>query len=402
MRTWIHFLAVVALLPCASRQVEGACGTCHPGVKTDYRQSVHSEDFGCPVCHGGDPTAMTLEAHAVAKGYLGTPARQDIPRLCASCHADPTRMRPFGLPTDQYAQYQTSEHGRQLARGDTRVAVCTDCHGAHRILPPEEPTSPVARRNIAATCGHCHSDHALMAAYSLPADQVQQFCQSVHGVALLVEDHPSAPTCATCHGAHGAAAPQVGSIRRVCGHCHQRTREYFDESPHRKATDAGKMSECVSCHGYHDTAPPDLTLFDTACRKCHARGSAAFLTGQKLKTVLSRAREAIEAAAAELARVDRLFPTVVRYRPRLQQARASYLEALPVQHSLAMQRVDDLTRSARSTAEDVQASVHAAEQASQLRYIVLGGAWLFILFTAGVAYLYKRERSRDHADTGQE
>jgi len=65
-----------------------------------------------------------------------------------------------------------------------------------------------------------------------------------------------------------------------------------------------------------------------------------------------------------------------------------------VQHSLAVDRVDDLTRSARSIAEDVRASVHGVEQEGQLRYVVLGGAWVFILFTAGVAYLYKKERAR--------
>jgi NAD-dependent SIR2 family protein deacetylase len=395
MRPRVLFvLAVLSVLPGREARAEESCATCHPNVKTEAVEGVHAKDLSCTDCHGGDPTVVTMESHSVAAGYIGKPSRVDIPALCARCHADPNRMKPFGLATDQYAQYQTSGHGVRLAQGDTKTAVCTDCHGTHRMLPPREPTSPTARRNIPETCGRCHSDQALMGAYKMPADQVEKFRHSVHGIALFDEEHPSAPTCATCHGAHGAIALHVGSISMVCGHCHSRTREYFNEGPHRKAADEGKMSECVSCHGYHDIAHPDRTLFDTTCPSCHPPDSPNFATAQKLKTLLSRADEAVETCAADMTRIARLFPTVAHYYPRLQQAKAHFMEALPVQHSLAVDRVDDLTRSARSIAEDVRASVHGVEQEGQLRYVVLGGAWVFILFTAGVAYLYKKERAR--------
>ena len=395
MRAWKSFaLAPLFLYISTEGRAEESCGTCHPNVRIEYAEGVHVEELGCTSCHGGDPTALDLESHSVAMGYVGRPDRRNVPSLCASCHSDPTRMRSFGLATDQYAQYQTSEHGLRLAQGDTRVAVCTDCHGTHRILRPRQPASPIARLNISATCGRCHSDRALMAEYHLPADQVEKFRSSVHGIALFIEEHPSAPTCATCHGAHGAAAPQVGSIRAVCGHCHARTREYFNEGPHRKATDAGKMSECVSCHGSHDTGTPDRTLFDATCQTCHPPDSTASSAGQKLKTLLSRADESLEACATVMTDVHRVFPTVDRYRPRLQQAKAYFLEALPVQHSLALDRVDDLTRNARSIAEEVQASVHGVAQRSRLRRIGLALAWIFILFAVGVAYLYKKDRQR--------
>ncbi len=398
-RITIVLASLLWLVPAVARSEE-SCGTCHPEVRTEYHDSIHAKEFGCTACHGGDPTLTTLDAHSLAKGYIGKPKRTDIPALCAGCHADPTKMKPYGLSTDQYAQYKTSEHGQRLAQGDTQVAVCTDCHGSHRILPPEEPTSPVYRLNIPATCGHCHSNKTLMASYKLPADQEQKFRNSVHGVALFVDEHRSAPTCATCHGAHGAVAPQVGSIGKVCGHCHVRTREYFDQGPHRKAADEGKMSECVSCHGYHDIATPDRQLFDTACGTCHAADSAAFATATKVKTLLSRAKEALDTAQADMSRTEEQFPTVVRYRPRLQQARSYYLEALPVQHSLALDRVDDLTRSARSTAEEVQSAVHGVGQEQQVHYLVLALALMFILFVVGVAYLYRKERQRDRSAAG--
>jgi hypothetical protein len=229
MRAWLTFTLTLMLGLCDARgRAEAAapqhpapaerltaadreaCSVCHPNVRTDFDESIHARELSCTACHGGDATAQDVEAaHATAKGYIGTPNRKDIPRLCGTCHADPNRTKAFGLPSDQYAQYQTSGHGMRLAQGDTRTAVCTDCHGTHRILPRREPTSPIARRNIPATCGRCHSDQALMAEYKLPADQVDKFRHSVHGVALFDEDHPDAPTCATCHGAHGAIAPQV-------------------------------------------------------------------------------------------------------------------------------------------------------------------------------------------------
>jgi cytochrome b subunit of formate dehydrogenase len=36
------------------------------------------------------------------------------------------------------------------------VAVCSSCHGAHDILPPDDPKSRVAKGNLKETCGKCH------------------------------------------------------------------------------------------------------------------------------------------------------------------------------------------------------------------------------------------------------
>ncbi|HVN84509.1 MAG TPA: hypothetical protein VMW17_06645 [Candidatus Binatia bacterium] len=392
MLRWL--LTALLMIGAAPAHAEESCVTCHPDVKTDYDQSIHAKHFSCTACHGGDPSIVSQEAHAVAKQYIGKPLRKNIPALCASCHADTNRMQPYHLQTDQYAQYQQSRHGVLLQQGDDKVAVCSDCHSAHRIVPRDEPTSPVAARNIPDTCGRCHADATLMAPYKLPTDQVEKFKRSVHGVALLVEEHPAAPSCVTCHGAHGAVAPQMGTIRTVCGHCHARTAQYLDQGPHGKAADEGKLSECVSCHGYHDTAEPDLTLFDTACPACHAADTPGFTVAQKLKTVLSQANDALQTADADIVREQRMSPLIVRLQPRLNQGWAYFREALPVQHALALDRVGDLTRSARSISEEVQSAVHGASQERQIHYLFLALAWIFILLAMGVTYLYRRERAR--------
>ena len=387
-----YVTTLVALL-CAQVRAEESCRTCHPDVRIEYEASVHGKVFSCTECHGGDPELVTTESHSRKKNYLGTPTRKDIPALCASCHANPNRMKPYGLATDQYSQYLTSEHGLLLAKGDTHVAVCTDCHGVHNILPRGEPNSPVAARNIPATCGRCHADVALMSKYKLPADQVDKFRNSVHGRALFIDQYPSAPTCTTCHGEHGAA-PLAGEAGTVCGHCHSRTREYFRESPHVKGVQDNRMSECVSCHDYHDIAAPDSALFDTACQACHPADSAAFLEGQKIKTLLIRTNESLDTALNGLIAIEPFSPTIIRYRPHLQEARANFMEALPLQHSLNMERVEDLARKARTIGEDVQASVHGVQEKIRLRYIALAVAWVMLLFAISIAYLYRQERRR--------
>jgi hypothetical protein len=392
MATWVPFsLTAWLVFLSAAVQAEESCRTCHPNVRIEYETSVHGREFSCTECHGGDPGVVTVEAHSRKKNYIGKPSRREVPALCAACHANPNRMKPYGLATDQYAQYLTSQHGLLLAKGDTNVAVCTDCHGVHGILPRGEPNSPVAVRNIPTTCGRCHADQELMAKYKLPADQVDKFRSSVHGVALFVDQHPSAPTCTTCHGEHGAA-PLIGEAGKVCGHCHTRTREYFNESPHKKAAEEQKISECVSCHGYHDISLPDSSLFDTTCVTCHDPTSAQFTTGQKVKTLLIQTNESLEAALAELRKFQETSPTISRFLPRLQQARAHYMEALPVQHSLKMERVEDITRNARSIGEEVRAAVHGAEEEIRLRYVALALVWVLLFFALGIAYFYRQER----------
>jgi hypothetical protein len=394
MSTWSRIAGAVSCLLFVAQAdaAQESCVTCHPDVRTEYEQGVHYEQFGCTGCHGGDPMALDASAHAKEKGYVGAAGRLQIPALCGGCHSDAARMRPFGIPTDQYARYQTSEHGIRLAKGDDRVAVCTDCHGVHRILAPTEPTSPVAPANIPATCGHCHSNKALMDEYKLPSNQQEQYRSSVHGIALLVEERRDAPTCATCHGVHGAAVSAGQDIGTVCGSCHVRSLEAFNQGPHRAATAAGTMSECASCHGNHGIVHPTQALFDNACRACHQPDDAALSTAAQLKTLFNQANESLDAADGDLAQVSRKFPTVVRYRHRLEQAQAYFIEAMTVQHALAVSKVEDLTRSARSISEEVRSSVHSIAAGQQLRYLGLAVFWVFLLFVVGVAYLYKREQ----------
>ena len=208
------------------------CGVCHSDIRVEFGGGKHqSEGLGCISCHGGDPDATSVEgAHRAP--FRGAVARREIPALCASCHSDIERMGPYNLPADQLALYQTSEHGKRLAGGDDKVAVCTDCHGVHDIRPATDPKSRVFASNIPATCGSCHSDMVLMRKYGKKTDPVADYKESVHGKALMAGGRDTAPDCTRCHGSHGATPPGTGNVAKVCGQCHGTVRSYFLAGAH--------------------------------------------------------------------------------------------------------------------------------------------------------------------------
>lgn len=375
-------------------QEQNSCLTCHSEIKVEYLESVHT-GFGvtCVDCHGGDPTTLEIQkAHALEAFFRGTPQRTEIPELCASCHSDPVKMKPYGLRTGQYAEYQTSQHGKLLAQGDTRVAVCTDCHTAHRILPAWEPRSTVHADNIPSTCARCHSDTKLMEPYGIPTNQFEGFRQSVHGKALLEQGNMKAPSCATCHGTHGAAPPGVENVSKVCGACHSNERSYFNASPHKKPMDEQRISECASCHSNHQIEPTDRKLFDTVCTHCHSAGSSEQLVGQKIKTLLVAADESLREATQLLEQAQQKAVDVSAYRSRLIEAQSYFLQALPVQHSLDIVHIEELTRRAKSIADDVRGGLHSLQGVFTIRLLGLTLVWIFLLLLIVVILLVLRER----------
>ncbi len=142
----------------AMLEEKASCATCHPDQEAAYAKGLHSnpdkqpgDHPTCVFCHGcGDP-------HAIGKADTWTrPAKV---ALCSNCHRDRTRMRRYGPDTDAVGSYQASFHGKALLRyGNYRVAICSDCHGHHDVLSPDDPAAPTNRANAAKTCGQagCH------------------------------------------------------------------------------------------------------------------------------------------------------------------------------------------------------------------------------------------------------
>jgi hypothetical protein len=317
-----------------------------------YRNDVHATvGLSCHDCHGGNPDPALFEDYVGAMDasfsdnpYRGRPDPAGVPGFCGTCHSDAAYMRRFGpaIRVDQEAEYGTSHHGASLRAGDTNVATCVSCHGAHGIRRPSDPLSPVYPTAVGETCSGCHADTGRMAGYTLPGgaplpvDQYARWRESVHAVAMFEREDLSAPTCNDCHGNHGANPPGLDSIAFVCGQCHGREATIFRTSPKREGferhneylLDAGgegcaachdlpepqatltgitSFGECASCHGNHGVVRPTLSFLsplpDTPCAFCHGEGDREGVHGVESEEhvrIFEGARDGLLARAAEL------------------------------------------------------------------------------------------------------
>ena len=253
----------------------------------EFLSDVHfRRGLSCAGCHGGAPTDKRMVDEIYQKWPKRDVRQKDrswIPEFCASCHSSAGRMRQFNpsMPTDQLAKYRESRHGiRLLQEKDSRAAQCVSCHGVHGIRSPKSRLSLVHPQRVPETCGSCHADKNLMAAYKLPdgssfpTNQLEDYRRSVHGHALLEKGDLGAPACNSCHGNHAALPPAVASVAQICRTCHVANGTLFDGSKHKIAFEAHKWPECEKCHGKHAIEKPTVELLGSApgtmCGDCHA------------------------------------------------------------------------------------------------------------------------------------
>lgn len=268
------------------------CVSCHERIDNEqhdiaeaWRASVHgAAGITCADCHGGNPDSDEVSiAMSAAAGFQGVPDRTETVELCGTCHSDVERMRQYQIPTDQYAKYRSSVHGEQLfTKKDTRVAICTDCHGDHDVKKASDPTAKVYPLNVPNLCASCHADADRMAPYGIETDQFDIYKQSVHGEALLGRNDLRAPTCASCHGSHDAKPPTSAEVVGVCGKCHTATQALYEQSRHAKLEIGPK---CWTCHGTHDVAQPSEARFfhpqapEIDCTTCHSSADRSLVLG---------------------------------------------------------------------------------------------------------------------------
>ena len=363
----VFLLYLLCLFPAARAQTKSTCLDCHSALDPPLRvtpeqfaQDIHAQKgLTCASCHGGDLTSQDPSlAMGRAASFRGKIARAQIPALCAHCHSDAAYLRQFNpsLRTDQYSQYLTSVHGKRLAHGDAKVAVCTDCHGVHDLRPASDPRSKVHPLNVADTCARCHSNTDYMKGYPIKTDQYAGYAASVHHEAMVVRGDLSAPTCTTCHGNHGAAPPGVGSVVFVCSTCHVFQAQLFDTSPHKAPFSAMGLPGCVTCHSNHRIVHPSDAMIgagkDSVCLNCHSSGDPGYQTAEKIHQQLSSLQSAITKADELLDQAERSGMEVSQAKLDQAQARDALTKASVTIHSLQVTRVD----------EDVQAGLKVAEK----------------------------------------
>lgn len=300
-------LITVSLILTNSRQIfaaysaqaqENQCIVCHMELELmpeGYQEyDIHSQDgLSCSGCHGGDPLSDDEEiSMSTANGFIGIPDKKDIPKFCGKCHSNIEFMRMFQprIATDQVAQYYTSIHGKNLTQGDDKVAVCTNCHTTHAILPARDPRSTIYPSNVPRTCRKCHSNAVYMKGRKIPTNQYEIYANSVHGEALLENGDIGAPACNDCHGNHGATPPGINSVSHLCGSCHVNNLEFFKKTRMAQIFEELNFHGCEQCHGYHSIQRAKVDFVggnqSSLCVKCHNEGDAGYESAIKIRSHL--------------------------------------------------------------------------------------------------------------------
>lgn len=371
-----------------------SCASCHEKEVAAERASVHAlGQFDCASCHGGDPAQTDKEkSHS---GQVKKLPRGEVPALCSRCHSDVALMNPYGLRTDQFAQYLTSHHGKKLVEGDPDVATCADCHGAHGIRRVKDPESPVFPKNVPGTCARCHADAELMEKHDLKSAAPKDYGESVHARLLLEKDDLSAPTCVTCHGNHGATPPGFRDIVHVCGKCHVKEQEMFAKTKHFELTQTDDFQSCVTCHRNHliRTKPEEMRR---TCNLCHA--DEADPAKVKFASIFAVIRDAEGRFQEAENRVDRMAHTGFRVEEEqilLEEARTGILQLAPVQHALDEARVREVAQSAEATITEIHRRLDARERTESRKKVALVPIWIFMLGMAALFGLKLKQVRRE-------
>jgi predicted CXXCH cytochrome family protein len=363
-----------------------------------YRTDVHAAaKLTCQSCH----TAGTGTAPGTA--YPPIP-RTSVPLMCTKCHSDAAYMRQFDpqVRVDQYAQYLTSAHGKAIVKGETRVAVCSDCHGAHGIVRVRDPRSPVAPLNAAKTCARCHADAERMKAFGKEATPFADWSTSVHATALLKRGDTSAPTCNTCHGSHGATPPGVTQIASVCAQCHVREAELFNAGPKKKIFDDMGQAECLVCHSNHAIHLPSDALIGldekAVCATCHDASTNSAKTITAFRESLDGLSARLESAHAIVDRAEQAGMLVDDARRALQEAHEQQIQSRVLIHAFAPTPFAETAAKGREAAERAHHGGESALEELHMRRRGLGVATLVITGFLITLWWKIRRLSSDRGD----
>jgi len=389
----------------AQAQQPNSCLDCHSALEGElhvtqeqFAQDIHAQKgLTCANCHGGDPSKADDSAMSKAAGFKGKIERAGVPKLCGSCHSDPAFMRQYNpsLRTDQFSQYQTSIHGKRQAAGDTKVAVCTDCHGVHDLRPASDTRSKVHPLNIATTCSRCHADAQYMATYKIPHNQFADYKASVHHEALVERGDLSAPTCTTCHGNHGATPPGVGSVANVCSTCHVFQAQLFEASPHKAAFASAGLPGCVTCHSNHGISKPSDAMLGTSahsvCTNCHTQGDAGYKAAGDMQQQISGLETSIVRSDRILSQAESSGMEVSQPRLELDQARDALTKARVTVHTFAAHPVRADVDSGLKITAKAYGEGEGALRERDYRRTGLGMSLVAIVFVVVALRLYIKE-----------
>ena len=386
----------VVLLLCAPSSGKDSCVDCHQEQAARFTADIHKHTgFACTDCHGGDRNLDDPEASmSKARGFIGKPARTAVPKLCARCHSDAALMHKYAPQqrVDQYAQYQTSVHGKRSAQGDEAVANCVDCHSVHDIRKVRDALSPVHPLRLPETCAKCHADAAHMAKYKIETNQFAEYRTSVHWEALAKRGDLSAPTCASCHGNHGATPPQVASVANVCGTCHVLFEDLYNKSPHQPVFSSMGTGGCTVCHGnhgIHKPSPEMLAGAKSVCSQCHDADSAGGVAALRMASLIKGLDAALARSGQVLAKAQSSGMEVSEAELKQMEGHEALVKSRVAVHAFNVAAVEKTTGEGMTiAAATLRAGEEALKERDRRRYglalslftilVTMAGLWLAI------------------------
>jgi len=151
------------LLLGAKLVIPQTCAKCHSAIYETYKKSVH----GSALTNEGNQYVPTcIDCHGVhnIQNPTTNSFRNSTPALCAKCHTNETIMKQYGISTNVLNSYVSDFHGTTVKMFEenypdqpTNKPVCTDCHGVHDILKPDDPNAGIAfKKNLLVKCQQCH------------------------------------------------------------------------------------------------------------------------------------------------------------------------------------------------------------------------------------------------------
>lgn len=253
------------------------CAICHADEATGLAGSVHAKASAnaCTSCHGNAHAIFTKDDPRSAVYAL------NIPRTCGTCHGSEALAKKYGLQ-NVYSVYMDSIHGYAVSKEGLLVAAnCMSCHGSHHILSHKNPLSPTYKANIPNTCGTCHGGvkaeylngiHGKQVASGNLKAPVCTDCHTAHAIlqpTLASFRMQSTPICGSCH------KEQLATYRDTFHSQLGLLGGYV------------QTARCWDCHGAHEILPASdprspvapANLIKT-CGKCHANANASFVQYQ--------------------------------------------------------------------------------------------------------------------------
>lgn len=255
----------------------------HEAAAAQYAASIHglsnklgeSAAASCKSCHG---------SHYIlpAKDPESPVFKLNLPKTCASCHSNAglTKEYKVGNP-DAAAHYNDSIHGTALLKMGLIVAPsCNDCHGVHDIKRSVDRAAPIHHANIGRTCGKCHvgiektyesSVHGMELAKGNKKAPICTDCHSAHEIEKPKNGHFKAQSDQRCGRCHEESL------------LHYRDTYHGKAMALGRPNVASEVAACYDCHGHHDVLPPSNPAsrlskanITATCKQCHPGATPSF------------------------------------------------------------------------------------------------------------------------------